>query len=159
MKKTCKKKVLFKTLGCMDREEYQNAFKWYKEENNLPLETDDDEIFEDILDEINLNYECDFGRRDSNLSYSSLKNAPVVVTGVLGLWDGQHTIQPEKFENLNDALAACGRDCDDFEIWEDRYGNFHFEGHHHDGTNHFIVKLLKDGKPRCLHFTKNVYGI
>lgn len=159
MKKTCKKKVLFKTLGCMDREEYQNTLKWFKEDNNLPLETDDDEILEDVRDDLNFSYECDFGRKDSNLSYSSLKNAPVVVTGVLGLWDGQHTIQPKKFENLNDALAACGTECDEFEIWEDRYGNFYFEGYHHDGHNHFCIKKATDNGLRCLHFCKEVFGV
>ena len=158
MKNKKKQKILFQTFGCMSYDEMQQTLKWFKEDNNLPLDTDDDDIMEDVLDDLNFSYECDFGRRDSNLSCSSLKDAPVVVTGVLGLWDGKHTIEPKVFSNLNDALAACGEDCDDFKIWEDGYGNLLYEGYHHDGHNHFCIKRKTSKGLRCLHFCKEVFG-
>ena len=64
-----------------------------------------------------------------------------VVTGELGLWNGNHTIVPETFNNLYDALSKCATDAYDIVVkYEDNA--IKFECHHHDGTNYFEVRNL-----------------
>lgn len=71
---------------------------------------------------------------------------PVMVTGQLGLWNGNPTIVPEKFDNLYDAVMKClGRDTWDVDLHYNK-GVLEINCHHHDGCNRFeIHKLSKRG--------------
>lgn len=164
MKKKTKKRTLWKSWELFSREE-EEAFlndsellDCYLDNYNEDIDTYDKEQFEEYCRELHDEYYLDDFGDHGNLHYSKLKDVPVVVTGVLGLWDGRHEIQPKTFKNLNEALMACSTDCDSIEIWEDGYGNFYYEGYHHDGHNHFCIKRKTDKGLRCLNFTKIVFG-
>ena len=130
----------------------------YLDNYNEDIDTYDKEKFEEYCSFVNDNYfDDDFGdSKYSNWYYSSLKDQKVAVIGTLGLWNGTHEIKPTGFENLGRAIRTCLQD--ENEIYEDQYGNLHIEAHHHDGVNHFIIKKVVDGKLKCLHFRREVFG-
>lgn len=106
---------------------------------------------------ITLNDE-DFEIELANLKLSAISDLNVEIQGVLGLWDGEHTIEPVRCENLKEAIYKCLNNIDDFILFEDGYGNFKIDAYHHDGTNQFVIKKLVNGKPKCMHYMKEVYG-
>ena len=70
----------------------------------------------------------------------------VEISGVLGLWDGQHTIEPETSPDIRSAIYRCiGRDG---EIMSPE--DINFDGadtvtlsvSHHDGTNNFEITRI-----------------
>lgn len=69
-------------------------------------------------------------------------NVPCVITGTLGLWNGNPTIYPQRDESVHDAIERCwGRDILDMDVtFED--GVFYVNAHHHDGTNCFEIHKL-----------------
>ncbi|MDV3429129.1 MAG: hypothetical protein LIR50_19225 [Bacillota bacterium] len=156
-----KVKTIFKDWYLMDAEEQevfrQGLLENYLDDNEFEdIENYDEDAFEEYcIDTNSIYFEDDFGEH-GNVSYSPLANQEVVVIGNLGLWNGNHKIIPHKYKNVNLAIRSCLQD--ENHIYEDRYGNLHIEAHHHDGTNHFIIKKLVNGKMRCLHFMKEVFG-
>lgn len=73
----------------------------------------------------------------------------VELSGILGLWDGEHKIYPETFNTLSDAVEniAGNRDTYDFRLYfEEKNGQeeLHIDMLHHDGTNRFILRKIKN---------------
>lgn len=63
------------------------------------------------------------------------------VTGQLGLWDCRPTIVPKVFHTLKDAIRACANNVDYIRV-ELCAKSIKFEGIHHDGTNHFEIRMF-----------------
>ena len=70
-------------------------------------------------------------------------NVPVVITGSLGLWNGNPEIIPVRRETVVDAIHRCLWKCDDIRV---EYGNgiIYLSGYHHDGTNSFMIRPLTE---------------
>lgn len=70
---------------------------------------------------------------------------PVIITGTLGLWNGDHDIAPiivtssdTKNNTIYSAVRKCVSSCDDYDAnYKD--GVIHVNGCHHDGCNRFEV--------------------
>jgi hypothetical protein len=90
--------------------------------------------------------EAEYSDLMGNLKYSDQAKEPVVITGTLGLWNGEKTIYPVRVDSLKDAIERCiGNDGDDVKI-ELKDGVINVYAMHHDGTNHFMIyKLTKKG--------------
>lgn len=120
--------------------------------NSLVNEEDEDykEMYEDWHEEgeslfdfvqRRIEFECDDFWKNLRAVKDSSYIDYYVVTGELGLWDGNHTIVPVTFNNLYDALLKCATDAYDIVVkYEDNA--IKFESHHHDGTNCFEVRNL-----------------
>lgn len=142
------KKTIWKSFYLFNSQEEAEFLEFLKEE--YP-DMDNEELM-DMAYRINDEYfDDDFGEH-GNLSYSSLKNIPCVVSGVLGLWDGQHKIIPTEFKTIQQAIYSCLEESN--EIYEDKYGNLCIDAHHHDGTNHFVLKIKTEKGLRCIRYTK-----
>lgn len=98
------------------------------------------EFYEWAQDEAAYNFEDDM---DNILEYDGYE-VPVIVTGVLGLWDGPHEIMPRKFESVWDAIQAIfGGGTDDIIVeWDD--GEINVKAFHHDGVNRFVINKLTE---------------
>ena len=103
---------------------------------------------EDIDDERLQAHICDLIDRDwddlqANLEYSEFKEAPCVISGSLGLWDGVHSIEPVVCNGILAALRriASVRFDNNIEIKLEN-GQINVTQIHHDGTNHFFINLL-----------------
>lgn len=154
-------KILWKSWDLMSLEEQaefkQDALEYYLDNTNEDIEDYDVDAFENYCREVNDDYfDADFGEM-GNWKFSSLGKQKVAVTGILGLWDGKHTIRPKVYDNLREALADCWEDLNI--IAEDGYGNLIVSAYHHDGQNKFIIKKVTDKGLRCLHFRKEVFGV
>lgn len=152
--------TIYKDWYLMSQEEQesfkQDALEFYLDNTNEDIENYDVEAFEDYCIECNNEYfNDDFDEKYGNIAYSPLKNQKVAVKGILGLWNGKREVG-KVFNNVTDAVRACLEDYN--HIYEDQFGNLHIEAHHHDGTNHFIIKKVTDKGLRCLHFRKEVFG-
>lgn len=68
---------------------------------------------------------------------------PCVVCGTVGTWQGDRAICAKRFDNLKDAIYACVNPCGEVVISQ-RASNIIVDGYHHDGTNHFEIRVLND---------------
>lgn len=74
-----------------------------------------------------------------------LPEIPVIVTGTLGLWNGRHTIIPEKFDTILEAVKKCTGNADEIKIVMEN-GVLIVHSEHHDGVNvYYIQKLTSAG--------------
>lgn len=90
-----------------------------------------------------INTESDWMAEDfrDNLKWSKFGQRPAVVCGELGTWRGRFGIAPKYFRTLEEAVLACCQ-YDYHKITIDN-GAIMVEDTHHDGTNHFCVRVIK----------------
>ena len=112
------------------------------EANGIEAQDENSNDFYDFCNDIrNMEYE-DF---EYNCNHSSECDTPVLITGNLGLWNGNPSINPIRCENLLEAIHKCINDMDDFDVTFNN-GVIIVNCHHHDGTNYFeIHKRSKKG--------------
>lgn len=85
-----------------------------------------------------IDYEADI----ENIKYCKQYNVPVIITGELGLWNGNFEIEAVRKESVYDAIQRCiGRDIINVEIFFDN-GEIEVNAYHHDGCNTFTIKAL-----------------
>ena len=146
-----KKNTIYKTVGLYTKEELEQIKEDYECRDIVNGEYND--IDDEDLQEYNdVEWNYSFGD-EATWKTSWVNEIPVVITGKLGLWNGNPTINHVECKNIEEAVYKCISDMDEVEIYEDSYGNLHVDGYHHDGTNHFVIKKKTDKGIRCLHFT------
>lgn len=117
---------------------YKESFQECRELTDVEMEdVTDDEIYSFISDSLEMDYDDFF----SNLQFSKFMDTPCVVTGSLGLWHGRHSIIPETFSDIEDAIKKCVENMDYCSI-KQVYGHLEVTGIHHDGSNTFEIHLL-----------------
>lgn len=68
---------------------------------------------------------------------------PIIVIGDIGRWNGRVMGYKDiPSGNIRDCLYA---DTDYTEWYVDRYGDLRADATHHDGTNHYLYRVFKDG--------------
>lgn len=70
-------------------------------------------------------------------------HSPIIVIASLGLWDGKHNgycMIPSG--NIKDCLSERNAECAEWYV--DKYGNLRAMIYHHDGTNHYLYRVLKE---------------
>lgn len=105
-------------------------------EENYPELSEDDRI--DIMYEQNNEY-LDDERYNLDIQLSR----PILLIADIGKWDGRYNGYTEiKSGNIRDCLYSSM----DYNTWYvDRYGDLRCDAVHHDGTNHYIYRVYKDG--------------
>lgn len=106
------------------------------------LEAEYPELSEDerisLMYEINGHY-LDDERMNLNVQLSQ----PILVIGDLGLWNGRRMGYKEiPSGNIRDCLYG---DTDYSTWYVDRLGDLRCDAIHHDGTNHYLYRVYKDG--------------
>lgn len=149
-----KYKPIYKTWNLYSLDEQKDIIADYEEHLT------EEQKFELAAEDINVYDWLDLFGEDGSVEYSNLVDQEVVITGTLGLWDGRHKINPVKVANIIEAVNKCvDQDIEEVDMYEDQYGNFILNAYHHDGCNEFIIKKYTKKGNRCLHFTKEVFGI
>ena len=70
-------------------------------------------------------------------------NMPILIIGDLGLWTGRHSGYKEIASgNIKDCLFT---DTDYSSWYVDKLGDLRCDASHHDGTNHYLYRVYKDG--------------
>ena len=123
--------------------------------SELTIETFED-VYDDILNEREIKKDsedywdlfssaCQNNWDDfiSNLKYSQ-NNKPCVLTGRLGLWNGNPQIEPIIFDNIVDAIKrTITNSIDNIEVYKVN-GHLEINAFHHDGCNCFEIHLLNE---------------
>ena len=95
---------------------------------------------------IALMYEINGDNLDDERSNLDIQlSRPILVVGDLGLWNGRRMGYKEiESGNIRDCLYT-ERDIDNATWFVDKNGDFRCEAVHHDGTNHYLYRVYKDG--------------
>lgn len=109
-----------------------------------PKPEDSDDYYKWAADDVEL---C-FSQFMDMLEEIDIAHETFEITGSLGLWNGTHEIFPVEVNSLRTAVQKCIDTGDDFEIYLCD-GAIEIDSHHHDGTNHFKIKL-KSGEIKDL---------
>lgn len=76
--------------------------------------------------------------------------------GAVGLWDG--TYKTKVKGDFWDLFYTAMKDCDYFKLYDEN-GHMYLTCSHHDGTNHFEIKVVTDkGYTVLPRFAEKVYG-
>lgn len=100
-------------------------------------ELSEDELYAKLY-EINDEY-LDDERVNLNIQLSQ----PIIVIGDLGRWNGR--VQGYKMIDSGNIKDCLYSDTDMTEWYVDRYGDLRADAIHHDGTNHYLYRVFKDG--------------
>lgn len=90
------------------------------------------------MHEINQEY-LDDERVNLNIQLSQ----PIIVIGDLGRWNGR--VQGYKMIDSGNIKDCLYSDTDYTEWYVDKYGDLRADAAHHDGTNHYLYRVFKDG--------------
>ena len=93
---------------------------------------------------VTLMYEINGDYLDDERSNLDIQlSRPILVIGDLGLWNGRRMGYKEiQSGNIRDCLYS---DTDYVTWFVDRNGDFRCDAIHHDGTNHYLYRVYKDG--------------
>lgn len=105
-------------------------------EENYPELSESERI--EMMYDINNGY-----LEDERVNLDIQLNMPILVIADLGLWDGRHSAYTEIASgNIKDCLFSNA----DYSSWYvDELGDLRCDASHHDGTNHYLYRVYKDG--------------
>lgn len=107
-------------------------------EEQYPELTEDERMR--LMYEINDDY-----LSDERVNLDIQLGEPILVIADLGLWNGRRTGYKEiESGNIRDCLEF-GRDIDYATWFVDKRGDLRCDAVHHDGTNHYLYRVYKDG--------------
>ena len=80
---------------------------------------------------------------DERVNLNVQLSQPIIVIGDIGRWNGRVMGYKDiPSGNIRDCLYA---DTDYTEWYVDKYGDLRADATHHDGTNHYLYRVFKDG--------------
>lgn len=122
----------------LEADDWRDSYKEYLEINGLDDDPNDENKLYEYMVEANDDYLSD-ERRNLDIQLSQ----PIIVIGDLGRWNGRVTgYKMIDSGNIRDCLYA---DTDYTEWYVDKYGDLRADAVHHDGTNHYLYRVFKDG--------------
>lgn len=126
----------------MDRHTIWSDINLDLEDWRADLEAEYPELTEDELYykmcEINADY-LDDERMNLNIQLSQ----PIIVIGDIGRWNGR--VMGYKMIDSGNIKDCLYSDTDFTEWYVDKYGDLRADAVHHDGTNHYLYRVFKNG--------------
>ena len=113
----------------LDVDDWREDYKEFLEANELDDNPNDEQALHEWMEETNYDYLSD-ERVNLNVQLSQ----PIIVIGDIGRWNG-------RVMGYKDIPSGNIRDC----LYADKYGDLRAEATHHDGTNHYLYRVFKDG--------------
>ena len=122
----------------LDIDDWREDYKEFLEANVLDYDPNDESALYEWMAETNDNYLFD-ERANLNIQLSQ----PIIIVGDIGRWNGRVMGYKEiPSGNIKDCLYA---DTAYAEWYVDKYGDLRADASHHDGTNHYLYRVFKDG--------------
>ena len=122
----------------LDPDDWRDGYKDFLEANELDGDpNNEDELYQWMV-ETNADY-LDDERMNLNIQLSQ----PIIVVGDLGLWHGR--VMGYRMINSGNIKDCLFSDTDMTEWYVDKYGDLRADAIHHDGTNHYLYRVFKDG--------------
>lgn len=149
-------RTIFKSYGMCDLKELKelkkDTIQYLMEECPEEFEEeypDDNRIYEHIINDIDSLFEDEYRH---NLNVALPNN--IIAIADIGRWDGRVKGYKIMSNNLHDILSYCG--CDEMHVYSDGH-NIKMDGYHHDGKNHVLYRLVRDGVD-IEKFTDKIYN-
>ena len=119
-------------------DDWRDDYKDFLEANELDGDpNNEDELYQWIV-ETNAEY-----LNDERMNLNIQLSQPIIVVGDLELWHGRVMgYRMIDSGNIKDCLFS---DTDMTEWYVDKYGDLRADAIHHDGTNHYLYRVFKDG--------------
>ena len=122
----------------LDVDDWREDYKEFLEANELDDDPNDEQALYEWMEETNYDYLSD-ERVNLNVQLSQ----PIIVIGDIGRWNGRVSgYKMIDSGNIKDCLYS---DTDYTEWYVDKYGDLRADAVHHDGTNHYLYRVFKDG--------------
>ena len=122
----------------LDPDDWRDDYKDFLEANELDGNpNNEDELYQWMV-ETNADYLGD-ERMNLNIQLSQ----PIIVVGDLGLWHGR--VMGYKMIDSGNIKDCLFSDTDMTEWYVDKYGDLRADAIHHDGTNHYLYRVFKEG--------------
>lgn len=134
--------------------DYSDYLECYKENIETDLTDEDIENSESFLNYVS---DCESSYYEDLLNNClGIKhfNDYCLITGELGLWNGQPSIEPVLCDDLKEAIQKCSESMD-YLIIELIDGVVKVQGIHHDGRNIFYIQPLNSKGVK--HVSDNYY--
>ena len=122
----------------LHRRDWQEDFEEYVKENRLDIDPADEDALYDWMIETNDNY-----LSDERMNLDIQLSQPIIVIGDLGRWNGR--VMGYKMIDSGNIKDCLYSDTDFIEWYVDRYGDLWADAVHHDGTNHYLYRVFKEG--------------
>lgn len=119
-------------------DDWRDRYKEHIEINELDDDPNDESKLYEFMVETNDEYLSD-ERMNLNVQLSQ----PIIVIGDLGRWNGR--VMGYKMIDSGNIKDCLYSDTDYTEWYVDKYGDFRADAVHHDGTNHYLYRVFKDG--------------
>lgn len=135
--KTIERHVIWSNMN-LDLDDWRGDMREQLEMNG----TNPDDITEDMLYEemVQVNEDYLYDERDNlNVQLSE----PIIIIADLGRWNGR--FQGYKMIDSGNIRDCLYSDTDYAEWYVDKNGEFKAEAAHHDGQNHYLYRVFKDG--------------
>lgn len=133
------KNIIFSNYYDSDREKATREFLLEEYGKDNGWETIDDIPDSEVFEEMNFIESEEWENVKSELE-NFFEDEEILVIGTVGRWNG--TYSAGKVISY-DELHKCWSDCYYVEIY-DEDGHMHINASHHDGNNHFEVKILTE---------------
>lgn len=122
----------------LNPDDWRDNYKDFLEINEIDGDPNDEHKLYEYMVETNGEYLSD-ERENLNVQLSQ----PIIVIGDIGRWNGRVMGYKDILSgNIRDCLYA---DTDYTEWYVDKYGDLRADATHHDGTNHYLYRVFKEG--------------
>ena len=118
--------------------DWRDGYKEHLEINELSDDPNDENKLYEYMVETNEEYLSD-ERANLNVCLSQ----PMIVIGDHGRWNGR--VMGYKMIDSGNIKDCLYSDTDYTEWYVDKYGDLRADAVHHDGTNHYLYRVFKDG--------------
>ena len=122
----------------LDVDDWREDYKEFLEANELDDDPNDEQALYEWMEETNYDYLSD-ERVNLNVQLSQ----PIIVIGDIGRWNGR--VMGYKMIDSGNIKDCLYSDTDYTEWYVDKYGDLRADAVHHDGTNHYLYRVFKDG--------------
>ncbi len=122
----------------LNPDDWRDDYKDYLEINELADDPNDENELYKWMVETNEEYLAD-ERMNLNIQLSQ----PIIVIGDIGRWNGR--VMGYKMIDSGNIKDCLYSDTDFTEWYVDRYGDLRADAVHHDGTNHYLYRVFKNG--------------
>lgn len=135
--RTNDRRIVWSDLN-LDIEDWREGYKEYLEANELELDPDDEQAIYEWMVETNEEY-----LSDERMNLDIQLSQPIIIIGDLGRWNGR--VMGYKMVDSGNIKDCLYSDTDFTEWYVDRYGDLRADAVHHDGTNHYLYRVFKEG--------------
>lgn len=133
-----KKRIIWSNMNLNIDDGWREAYKEFCEMNDIEYDSNnEDAIYQYMIDTNDEYFD------DEYVNLDKLVSGRILIIADLGLWDGRRSgYKIINSRNIQDILSS---NCDCVEWYSDGY-NIRFAGHHHDGTNHYLYRIIREDR-------------